>query len=68
LVFGDTERVIEASEAAAGGAAGRPSPGRRLDVAWCSGCGQAHGMGHCPRAVQLTEEAIRRSGARFNWR
>ena len=66
--MGDTEAVIDA-KAGPARAAKHPAATRpRLDVAWCAGCGCDHGMGHCPRAAQLTQEALRRQGARFNWR
>lgn len=40
----------------------------RCSVAWCVGCGHAHGFGWCAHAMRLTQRHLERRGVAFNWR
>jgi len=57
-----------------GDAAATPSNGqviglpRRLSEHWCPSCHAVHGFGYCAHASWLTQDALARRGAHFNWR
>jgi hypothetical protein len=41
---------------------------RRLSEHWCPWCRSMHGFGYCAHASWLTQDALARRGAHFNWR
>jgi hypothetical protein len=41
---------------------------RRCSEHWCPWCRAVHGFGYCAHASWLTQEALARRGAHFNWR
>jgi hypothetical protein len=45
-----------------------PPTSRRLAERYCPWCRSTHGFGYCAHASWLTQDALARRGARFNWR
>jgi hypothetical protein len=41
---------------------------RRHSERWCPWCRAVHGFGYCAHASWLTQDALARRGAHFNWR